>query len=79
MRSWLFAPTVRRALFFFLVSFFSLQITSAQNLPNAPSAQKATVKTAQKGESDWPRTMTSGTDTFLVYQPQVDKWEGNRH
>ena len=22
--------------------------------------------------------MTSGTDTFLVYQPQVDKWEGNR-
>ena len=22
--------------------------------------------------------MTSGSDTFLVYQPQVDKWEGNR-
>ena len=50
----------------------------AQNLPNAPSAQKATVQKAQSSQADWPRTMTSGTDTFLIYQPQVDTWEGNR-
>ena len=49
-----------------------------QNLPNAPSAQKATVQKERASEAAWPRTMTSGTDTFLIYQPQVDKWEGNR-
>jgi hypothetical protein len=48
-----------------------------QSLPNAPSAQKATVQKQQASEAAWPRTITSGTDTFLVYQPQVDKWDGN--
>ncbi len=50
----------------------------AQNLPNAPSAQKATVKKAHASEANWPRTITSGADTFLIYQPQVEKWDGNR-
>jgi hypothetical protein len=67
-----------RALCLIVLSFLGLQLVSAQNLPNAPSTQKSTVKKAAKGESDWPRTMTSGTDTFLIYQPQVDKWEGNQ-
>ncbi len=49
-----------------------------QNLPNAPSAQKAKVAKAKTSSSEWPRTLTSGTDTFLIYQPQVDKWDGNR-
>src|SRR3974390_726947 len=49
-----------------------------QPLPNAPSTQKAKVQTAQTSESGWPRTMTSGADTFLIYQPQVEKWDGNR-
>jgi hypothetical protein len=52
--------------------------TWAQDLPNAPSAQKATVKKAQTSEANWPRTFTSGTDNFLVYQPQVEKWDGER-
>ena len=50
----------------------------AQNLPNAPSAQKATIKKAQVSEGGWPRAFTSGADNFLVYQPQVEKWDGNR-
>ena len=50
----------------------------AQNLPNAPSAQKAKTQTTPTKESGWPRTFTSGTDKFLIYQPQVDKWDGNR-
>ena len=49
---------------------------SAQPLPNAPSAQKAAVKKEQASDAGWPRTFTSGTDTFLIYQPQVDKWDG---
>jgi hypothetical protein len=49
-----------------------------QNLSNAPSAQKAKVQKTQVSESGWPRTITSGSDTFLIYEPQVEKWEGNR-
>ena len=50
----------------------------AQTLPNAPSAQKAKVQAAQPAKEGWPRVFTSGTDTFTVYQPQVDKWEGDQ-
>jgi hypothetical protein len=49
-----------------------------QNLPNAPSTQKATIKKTQASEVNWPRTVTSGADKFLIYQPQVEKWDGNR-
>ena len=49
-----------------------------QPLPNAPSAQKAQAQAAKTSDTGWPRTMTSGADTFVIYQPQVDKWDGNR-
>ncbi len=49
-----------------------------QSLPNAPSAQKAKVQAAKPTPEGWPRTFTSGADTFTVYQPQVDKWEGDQ-
>ena len=52
--------------------------SSGQALPNAPSAQKSIVQKEEASEASWPRTMTSGADTFLIYQPQVDKWDGNR-
>ena len=52
--------------------------SAAQDLPNAPSAQKAIVKKTQASEASWPRTMTSGADTFLIYQPQVESWDANR-
>src|SRR5215471_13504082 len=45
-------------------------------LPNAPSAQKQ--QTSKPPAEGWPRTFTNGADTFTVYQPQVDKWEGDR-
>ena len=51
----------------------------AQKLPDAPSAQK-TKQAASKSaaEQGWPRTFNSGADTFTIYQPQVDKWDGDR-
>ena len=49
----------------------------AQGLPNAPSAQKTTLKKIAD-DTGWPRTFKSGETEFIVYQPQVDKWEGNR-
>ena len=50
----------------------------SQTLSNAPSAQKAKTQKAKSSESTWPRTFTNGADKFLVYQPQVDSWDGNR-
>ena len=52
--------------------------SGAQTLSNAPSAQKAKTQAAHTSEGAWPRTFTSGSDKFQIYQPQVDKWEGNR-
>ena len=48
-----------------------------QQLPNAPSAQKAKAQSTGPKDTGWPRTFISGADNFTVYQPQVDKWEGN--
>jgi hypothetical protein len=50
----------------------------AQGLPNAPSAQKAKVQASKPSPESWPRTFTNGADTFTVYQPQMDKWEGDQ-
>jgi hypothetical protein len=71
------------AVVFLLVSVASgQQVTPAapgaqKPLPNAPSAQKAKTTSAGKPAEAWPRIFTSGADTFTIYQPQVDKWEGN--
>jgi hypothetical protein len=60
------------------VALFQVSILNAQQtLPNAPSAQKAKQQTTQTSDTGWPRTVTSGTDKFIIYQPQVDKWDGN--
>ena len=63
---------------FLVLSVFRIDLPAwAQSLPNAPSAQKAKTQLTQTKDSGWPRTFTSGTDTFTIYQPQVDKWDGN--
>ena len=61
-----------------IVSSLLLGQATTQTLPNAPSAQKAQLKKASTSDNGWPRTLTSGTDKFVIYQPQVDKWQGNR-
>lgn len=50
-----------------------------QSLPDAPSATMAAKSqgATRPADSGWPRTFTSGSDRFTIYQPQVDKWEGN--
>ena len=65
-----------------ILTFFTFLIGSStiaqQTLPNAPSTVKAKAQTSRTSDTGWPRTFTSGTDTFVIYQPQVDKWDGNR-
>jgi hypothetical protein len=51
-----------------------------ESLPDAPSATKtkmSTVSGAGASEHEWPRTFTSGTDHFTLYQPQVESWQEN--
>ena len=52
-------------------------VNAQQDLPNAPSAQKTTLKTIAE-DKGWPRTFKNGQVEYVVYQPQVDKWDGNR-
>ena len=87
MRLHRFAGEARSLAYLILFTAMFLLVSPAiaqQPLPNAPSAQKAKTQAAQspptKGTSDkgWPRIFTSGADTFTIYQPQVDKWEGNQ-
>jgi hypothetical protein len=49
-----------------------------QTLPDAPSAtQTGKSHVARTSEGGWPRIFKNENDTFSIYPPQVDKWEGN--
>jgi hypothetical protein len=61
-----------------VVCLISCSQGRAQTPPEAPSAQKAKVQTAEAPETNWPGKMTSGAETFLIYQLQVEKWAENR-
>src|SRR5215469_6758328 len=66
------------AIIFVSLAFISIA-KAQQPLPDAPSATKGIkAPNARPAESDWPRTFTSGSNTFSIYPPQVDKWEGNQ-
>jgi hypothetical protein len=62
---------------FLVVSAVITAASAQQPLPTAPHAQTAKAQTTGTSESGWPRTFTSGADTFTIYQPQVDKWDGD--
>ncbi len=47
--------------------------------PAAAAAQPADLAAPQQwADIGWPREIVHGDVTLLVYQPQMDKWEGNR-
>ena len=60
----------------FLVIYFSIAASPtllAQSTFKADGSQGAAP--TDKG---WPRKMVSGTNSFSVYQPQIEQWQGNR-
>jgi hypothetical protein len=80
--------SVFRTTLIFVLSLLFRAAIAQQPLPDAPSPKVQTkqqlpnalgTKAQTKGpsESGWPRTFSSGTDTFTVYPPQVDKWDEN--
>jgi hypothetical protein len=76
-----FNVTIQRFVLLASASLFPWCLAVAQKLPDAPSAAKQQNKqpaSASTAEQAWPRTFTRSTDTFSIYQPQVDKWDGDR-
>jgi hypothetical protein len=68
-----------RLLLLTLFGFFAYPQGAAQKLPDAPSTAKAKPATpASQADKGWPRTFSSSTDKFTLYQPQIEKWDGNR-
>ena len=80
-----FYATIQRFVLLLSASLLCCCLAVAQKLPDAPSTTKQQAKpqasapaSASTAEKAWPRTFSSGGDTFSIYQPQVDKWDGNR-
>ncbi len=76
--------TIRLFVLVGLVSLFPYSQANAQKLPDAPSTSKQQTKahakkpaSASAAEQAWPRTFSSDGDIFSIYQPQVEKWDGD--
>ncbi|HXY24148.1 MAG TPA: hypothetical protein VEI73_05825 [Candidatus Acidoferrum sp.] len=78
-------PTIKTAVSIFwtwTIVFAVFLLSSVANvqqpLPDSPKP-KSENKTPLRGapEAGWPRSFTSGVNTFVIYQPQVDKWDEN--
>ena len=48
------------------------------SLPDSPKPKGGTLPAKLPTEQAWPRTFTSGNDKFDIYQPQLDRWDGNQ-
>lgn len=58
--------------------FLTASVSAVSNeLPNAPSTQKQK-HASITDDTGWPRTLNENGEEFVIYQPQVDKWDGNR-
>ena len=49
-----------------------------KSLPDSPKPNNNKPPAKAPVEQPWPRTFTSGNDTYKIYQPQVDRWEANQ-
>jgi hypothetical protein len=61
----------------FMLSLLCSASDAQQSLPDSPKPKNTRTQTKAPSDSGWPRTFISGADTFIIYQPQVDKWDEN--
>jgi hypothetical protein len=64
-----------------LLAALSLVAGCAQNAPDAysPAPAASVAPAASPASADpWPRTLALGDATAIVYQPQVESWQGNQ-
>src|SRR3974377_1210913 len=77
MRSAIDAVSTGICVLLVLLSSFFSNANAQQSLPDSAKPRNVKTQTKQPSESGWPRVFTSGTDTFTIYPPQVDKWNEN--
>ncbi|HWC17709.1 MAG TPA: hypothetical protein VG498_11885, partial [Terriglobales bacterium] len=65
-----------KSVYIFAVCLGMSTLVRSGDLPNAPSAQKKNLSVSS--DTGWPRTLNEGGQEIVIYQPQVDKWDGNR-
>ena len=53
----------------FLLSLLCSAANAQQSLPDTPKPKNTKTQTKGPSESGWPRTFTSGVDTFTIYPP----------
>src|SRR5215510_5260011 len=54
---------------------FKASTLHAFALPASNSTARQAVAPTDKG---WPRTLTDGSTSFSIYQPQIESWKENR-
>lgn len=59
------------------ISLFFEAARAQEPLPDTPKPKGIPTQLRGTPEHAWPRTFTSGINTFTVYQPQLDKWDEN--
>src|SRR5262249_10305091 len=69
-------PFSQKLILLFLVIVAALAPATAGFGQSAPKAPGDTG--AAPTDKGWPRKFSSGANTFAVYQPQIESWQGNR-
>jgi len=72
-----FPHAVMKWIYTFLIFLAAPAFLTSSDLPNAPSNQKQKLSSISN-DTGWPRTLNENGEDFVIYQPQVDKWNGNR-
>ncbi len=67
--------TSRKALAVFLAAAISTLTAGPLPAQTTPTSGAPSAATAP---DPWPRQVKSGTDTFLIYQPQLESWSNNQ-
>ena len=63
---------------FLLVSGPAMPFAAALSQNALPPVAAESKGVRDNGDQGWPRKIVSGSTTMLIYQPQIDKWEGNQ-
>ncbi len=61
-----------------LISAWVAAVPVAQAQQSTPAAPATAAATAAAPSDPWPRRLVNGSNTFLIYQPQVDSWKNNQ-
>lgn len=59
-------------------SIAATDLADAPDLPDGVATISGAQQAALGTDAGWPVEITSGSDRLVIYQPQIDSWDGNR-